>query len=133
MRRGAAATKTRGMILVPLLAAAALAPAPVQLGAADTGRAVTLSRATPVVVTLVSNPSTGFRWKLLVPLDKRVVKLVSHRYVAPASTLVGASGHEVWRFRTVGRGTAALRLGYVRPWAPADVERRFGVVFRVRP
>lgn len=119
------------MLVVSLLAAAALAGAPVQLHAADNGRTVRIRPAVTVVVTLPSNASTGFHWQLVQPLDRRVLKLLSHRYVAPTSTLVGASGTEVWRFRTVKAGAYALRLGYARPSAPRQVERRFRVDFRV--
>jgi inhibitor of cysteine peptidase len=134
MRGASAPAESPGMGVVPLLVATVFAaPAPVQLGAADRRRTVRLAPATPVVLTLVSNPSTGFAWKLLTPLDKRVAKLVSHRYVAPASKLIGAAGREVWRFRALARGTTTLRLVYVRSWAPNDIEGSFTAVFRVRP
>ncbi|HET7568187.1 MAG TPA: protease inhibitor I42 family protein [Gaiellaceae bacterium] len=119
------------MLVAPFLAAAALAGAPVQLDAADNGRGVRIRPATPVVVTLSSNRSTGFRWRLLQPLDRRVLTLLSHRYVASTSGLVGVPGTEIWRFRTVRAGTFTLRLGYVRPFAPTQVERLFWVDFRV--
>ncbi len=119
------------MLAAPFLAALALAAPPVQLRAADNGRIVRLAPGTPVVVSLASNPSTGFRWKLLAALDGRVVRLVSHRYVAPTSRLVGAPGTEVWRFRAVGRGRVTLRLGYLRSWQPTHLERSFRVQLRV--
>jgi inhibitor of cysteine peptidase len=131
MGGGPPRTTVTAMIVAPLLAAAALGASPVMLTKADNGRVVRLARATPVVVTLPSNPSTGFRWKLLVPLDRRVLRLVSSRYVAPKSGLVGAAGTQVWRFRTVGVGRFTLRLGYLRAWDPTNVERRFRIAFRV--
>jgi inhibitor of cysteine peptidase len=120
------------MLAVPLLAAAALAAPPVTLTAADNGRVVRLARATPVVLRLVENPSTGYRWKLLTPLDARVVKLVAHRFQAPRSgSPPGAPGVSVWRFTSVGRGRTALRLGYLRSWEPRNIVKRFHVDFRV--
>lgn len=119
------------MLAAPFLAAATLAASPIQLHAADNGRTVRIRPATPVVVTLPSNPSTGFHWKLLQPLDRRVLKLLSHRYVAPSSNLVGVPGTEIWRFRTVKADVFRLRLGYVRPFAPKLVARLFWVDFRV--
>lgn len=119
------------MLAVPFLAAAALAAGPVPLHAADSGRTIRVRPATPIVLTLPSNPSTGFRWRLLRPLDRRVLTLVGHRYVAPKSALLGAPGTEVWRFRTVAVGTFRLRLGYARPSAPTRLERLFRLDFRV--
>lgn len=120
------------MLVAPLLAAVAVAGPPVHLTIADSGGLIRVPRATRVVVTLPSNASTGFRWKLLAPLDRRIVRLVGHRYVASSSGLVGAPGKEIWRFRTVGAGSAVLRLGYLRSWEPQHLERRFRVTLRVR-
>lgn len=119
------------MLLVPLLAATALAGGPVVLGSADNGRTVRVAPAKTIVVTLPSNASTGFRWQLVGPLDTTVLRLIKHAYVAPASSLVGAGGTEVWRFRTVRAGWFRLRLAYAQPWAPKKVARRFAVDFRV--
>ena len=132
MAAGAPRRMLAAMVVAPLLAALALAAPPVALSGADNGRAVRVLPATPVVVRLATNPSTGFRWKLLVPLDARILRLVSHRYQAPpAGSALGAAGLDVWRFVTVGRGRASLRLGYLRPWQPQQVAKRFRVDFRV--
>jgi inhibitor of cysteine peptidase len=120
------------MLVVPLVAAAVLAGSPVALGAADNGRAVAVHRGTAIVVKLASNPTTGFRWHLMKPLDPRVLKLVSHGY-APSSTSppLGAGGLETWRLLAVAPGRTTLRLGYFRSWEPKNVARRFTVVIRV--
>jgi predicted secreted protein len=121
------------VLLVPVLAAAALVAPPVTLTAADNGGVVRLARGAPVVVLkLAENPSTGYRWKLLAPLDSRVVKLVSHRYrPPPKGSLVGAPGVSVWRFKAVGSGRTVLRLGYLRSWQPRTVVKRYRITFRV--
>ncbi len=132
MGLGAGGATLGAMLAAPLLAAIALAVPPVQLAARDDGRVVRVAPGTPVVLTLASNPSTGYRWRLLAGLDRRVVRLVSHRYLAPAKPgVVGAPGKEVWRFRAVGRGRVALRLDYVRSWQPGRPARRFRVELRV--
>jgi inhibitor of cysteine peptidase len=131
MGGGPPARMLGAMLAVPLLAAAALGAPPVSLVTGDNGRIVRAAPAARIVVTLPANPSTGFRWKLLAPLDRRILALVSHRYVAPKTAVVGAPGKEVWRFRAVGKGRFALRLGYLRSWDPTNVERRFRVDFRV--
>jgi len=120
------------MLVAPLLAAAALAGAPVTLTTADNGRTVPVHRGAVVVVKLASNPTTGFGWHLVKPLDPRVLRLVSHRY-APSSTSppLGAGGFETWRFVARGAGRARLALAYFRSWEPKNVVRRFTVGLRV--
>ena len=71
------------------------------------------------MVSLESNASTGFRWTLADRPDTRVLKLLSSTYVAPKTTLVGAPGQEVWRFRAIGVGSTSFELRYQR----SDAER----------
>jgi len=68
------------------------------------------------VLTLESNPTTGYRWQVADKLDGKIVRLISSEYKAPDTKLVGAGGNEVWTFRAEGRGKTAINLIYVRPW-----------------
>jgi inhibitor of cysteine peptidase len=101
------------------------------LTSADNGKAYTVTPHTAVVLTLPSNASTGYRWQLK-PVDKSVLRLVSHRYLQPKKSLPGAPGEERWRFTAVGAGSVQLRLVYVRSWEKNKPARRFGVTIRVR-
>ena len=96
----------------------------------DSGRTVSVRPGAAIVITLPSNPSTGYSWKLVAG-DGRVVHLVSHRYEPPKKALPGAGGHEVWRFVAGVRGSVSLVLGYLRPWQPKHVVQRFRVLLRV--
>jgi predicted secreted protein len=64
--------------------------------------------------------------------DAAVVRLVSHRYLAPRTKRPGAAGKEIWRFRAVGAGKARVRLVYAGPTRPPRIARRFSVGIRVR-
>lgn len=69
------------------------------------------------VLTLESNPSTGYLWRLAEKPDENVVRFVSSEYKAASDTRrVGAGGNEVWTFRAEGKGRTAINLIYVRPW-----------------
>jgi len=68
------------------------------------------------VLTLESNPTTGYQWQVADKLDGKIVRLISSEYKAPDTKLVGAGGNEVWTFRAEGRGKTAINLIYVRPW-----------------
>lgn len=106
--------------------------AALSLTGADNGHTYRVKPQTPIVVTLKSNASTGYRWELVKPLNRSVIRLVWHRYSAPSGDAPGAAGIERWRLRTVGAGRVRLRFVYVRPWQPSKVARRFGVTIRVR-
>lgn len=69
------------------------------------------------VLTLESNPSTGYLWRLVVKPDESTVQLVSSEYrAAPDTNRVGAGGNEVWTFLATGKGKAEISLIYIRPW-----------------
>ncbi len=75
-------------------------------------------------ITLDSNRTTGYSWRLASNTDKAVVGLHSTRYIAPAATMPGAGGKEVWTFEATGKGTAQIHLEYVRPWETPAVAAR---------
>jgi inhibitor of cysteine peptidase len=67
-------------------------------------------------VTLASNPTTGYKWDLAMPLDSNFLALVTNIYVRPNSQLMGAGGNEVWTFKALKQGTTRIDFKYVRPW-----------------
>jgi inhibitor of cysteine peptidase len=87
----------------------------VNLGAADNGKTVQLAPNAIVQITLDSNVTTGYSWKL-VPLESRVIEQTKQEYIAPESQKAGAGGREVWTFTARAAGQTSLRLEYVRPW-----------------
>ena len=67
-------------------------------------------------ITLPSNPTTGYSWRLARPLDEAKVKLVTNTYRRAETKLIGAAGQEIWTFKAVGTGNTTIVLQYVRPW-----------------
>ncbi|MDQ6823993.1 MAG: protease inhibitor I42 family protein, partial [Candidatus Eremiobacteraeota bacterium] len=85
-------------------------------------------------ITLPSNRTTGYEWQLDPHDTAPSIKMLSTRYDAPDSNLVGAPGNEVWTFKTQQSGDLLLGMRYVRPFdkpsvAPAQ-EAFFVVVVR---
>ena len=109
----------------------ALVAALLTLHSGANGHRYVVSPATTVVVVLPSNASTGYHWRLSTPLDRSVLRLVSHRYTAAKSGRPGAAGKETWRFRAVGKGLDHLRLAYVPPGQSGKAGRHFGVTICV--
>ncbi len=83
----------------------------------SSGGAVELAPGQLLVVSLPSNPSTGYSWRAeLVP---PVLKPFGGEERKPADVqpgLAGAGGTSCWRFVAVESGQGELRLVYQRPW-----------------
>lgn len=100
--------------LTIVLAAVSFAAAPQEEKAPS--RVIKLKAGEEFTVVLGSNKTTGFEWQLAMPLDEKVVRLVSSEYTPVESKLIGSGGKEVWTFKTVGAGKADILFKYVRPW-----------------
>ncbi len=81
-----------------------------------------------LIVSLGSNPTTGFRWDEEVGIamllkGELIIEQVSHQYVEPqegGEPLVGAPGKDVWVFDSKATGTTTLKFTYSRPWAGGE-------------
>jgi inhibitor of cysteine peptidase len=67
-------------------------------------------------ITLASNRTTGYEWRLAQPVDERMVKFVKSTYAPPLGDLVGAGGQETWAFLPMEKGETEILMEYVRPW-----------------
>jgi predicted secreted protein len=73
-----------------------------------------------IVITLCSNPSTGFGWQEVQISDASALKLVDREFLAsgtpgnPAAT--GAPGKEILTFKATQPGTSVAKIEYSRPW-----------------
>jgi inhibitor of cysteine peptidase len=72
-----------------------------------------------VVLTLPSNPTTGYRWTLQDSAKDVLHSLGPEVYSNPEDAgLVGSAGQSTWRFQTIRAGEGHLLLTYQRPWEP---------------
>ena len=72
-----------------------------------------------LVVTLESNPSTGYGWEQ-VEDQGSILEQIGEAEFKPAETgeppLVGAGGSEIFHFKAAGAGQTTLQLVYHRSW-----------------
>jgi inhibitor of cysteine peptidase len=83
------------------------------------------------VITLDSNPTTGYKWQLDCPINKDKVELIESRYIPSSSRSVGAGGRQEWVFKACGHGKAVICFKYVRPWeenVAAIKKKRFVII-----
>jgi len=95
---------------------AAAQPGDASLAVTDRGRPLTVRPGHEFRIVIVTNPTTGYSWRLRRPLDTAKVRFVERRYHAPRTNLVGAAGIEVWTFGALAEGTTRIDLDSVRPW-----------------
>jgi len=105
------------VLMVGLMILVGCGASEVRLDANANGTQKDLSRGQVLLITLESNPTTGYSWQV-VPVDPAILKQVGNAEFKSSAPppVVGAGGTETFRFETVGAGTTTLKLNYHRPW-----------------
>ncbi|OQY36350.1 MAG: hypothetical protein B6243_03410 [Anaerolineaceae bacterium 4572_5.2] len=93
----------------------------ISLGAEDAGKKIELTVGEKMLVTLDSNPTTGFVWEIAEIDEAVLLQQGEAKYSSEETSLVGSGGVEAFTFEAVGAGKTALQLIYHRPWEE-DVE-----------
>ncbi|MDF3931477.1 protease inhibitor I42 family protein [Pseudomonas citronellolis] len=127
----------RPLLALPLLLLAACASQPKPVVSLDDDKdckPLELHTGQELVLTLPSNPTTGFRWEVRDPASGVLASLGPEVYSNPEDNgLVGSAGESTWRFRVTGAGEGRLQLAYHRPWeAEVAPERTFDCALKVR-
>jgi inhibitor of cysteine peptidase len=105
------------------------APAPAQ-SAPEQNTSQTVTVRQEFSVTLPSNPSTGFGWKV-AGYDREFLQLLRQRYQKPEQPRPGAGGQELFDFLPLKCGTTTIVFHYQRPFEKQAVrELRHTVVIR---
>jgi inhibitor of cysteine peptidase len=79
-------------------------------------RQVTVAKGAVIVVSLCSNPSTGFSWGNAIISSPEVLTEQAREFVPPTVAMPGAPGMEQWGFLAVEQGACTVSLSYSRPW-----------------
>jgi len=102
----------------------------VDVNEADDGGQIELELGKLLVVTLESNPSTGYRWEL-VENNESILKQFGEVEFKSSETgdppMVGAGGWEIFRFKAVSAGQMNLELVYHRSWEDVEPLKTFSI------
>jgi inhibitor of cysteine peptidase len=113
---------TAHRLLVPLsfalLSACAQRPAQTVALDAESECPTRLQVGQALTLTLPSNPSTGYRWRVQNPAANILSSVGPEVYSArEEADVVGSAGVSTWRFQAQAAGKAHLILLYQQPWA----------------
>ena len=92
----------------------------VKIGAGENGGHMDVRKGQVLVVTLESNPTTGFRWEVAGATEGILKQKGESVYLQgnPENDLLGSGGTETFRFDVVGTGEATLKMIYHRSFEP---------------
>lgn len=86
-----------------------------QVDSSYNGSQVNLNVGQILIVSLESNPTTGYSWGV-AEIDDEILRQEGEVEYKSESDLVGAGGVETFRFKALAPGEGELKLTYRRPW-----------------
>jgi len=104
-------------------------PPSVQVGENDNGNLVKVFQGQDLVLSLTSNPSTGYDWHLQ-DISPSILEQTEVNYKSGSSANlvpVGSGGTKVYTFRAKKAGESNLTLAYQRSWETASPTKTFSV------
>jgi len=105
-------TTVTAAIFVSNLAIVAAAAQSILVTEAENGTTITLARGDALIVSLQSNPSTGFSWHI-AKNDIAMLKLSAPSdFHMDVFWMPGTPGHESFKFDAISSGTETLELDY---------------------
>ena len=103
----------------------------VDVNDSDNGGEKALEQGRILIITLESNPTTGYSWEV-VEDPNLILEQIGKAEFKPVEQsnppIVGAGGWEVFRFKAVSPGRQTLELVYRRPWeTDAEPAKTFSI------
>jgi len=84
-------------------------------------------------LTLIQNPSTGYRWDF-VDFNESIMEIVDHfcwGYPQHDPPILGASCNETWIFKPLRSCDFELKLKYWQPWEPNSTLKTFNLTMHI--
>ena len=92
------------------------------------GKTITVQTGDTVVLSLDSNPTTGYSWIIGTSRDEKILSLADQGYQSSAaSNIVGQGGKNYWKFKALQAGSTEIKLNYARPWESVQPLKTFQV------
>ena len=91
------------------------------VGQDDTSGAETVSVGETFIISLESNPTTGYSWQ--AEFDTESLELVDEDF-ASDSTLIGAGGVQTFEFLALKQGQVDVTMIYKRLWEAESIDKK---------
>lgn len=98
----------------------------------DPSQPITVKTGETFFIVVEANPSTGYHWEMIGPLDDAHLELVSHEYTASEPVMPGSGGVEVWTMKAVSAGEASFVLGNYPPGEGASYEQEMRFIINIQ-
>ncbi|KJH83522.1 protease inhibitor I42 family protein [Pseudomonas sp. KSR10] len=102
-------------VLLALAGCAGAPPSSVALSD-DTACPLSMQPGQTLILSLPSNPASGYRWSLREVSSEQLKSLGPEVFSSPKNDLIGGDGVSTWRFEAANNGSGRLYLTYQRPW-----------------
>lgn len=85
-------------------------------GLSDKNIPITVQAGAQFTITLQSNITTGYSWRIKKDPNPKILKFVSSNYIKPTSGAMGRGCTEIWTFQAIAKGSQSITMEYARPW-----------------
>jgi len=95
------------------------------------GSTVAMKVGQTLEVTLEGNPTTGYEWTVQAP-SGTALEQVGKAEFKPQSTLAGAPGTYLFRFKAKAKGETELKFDYKRSWETTPQDEKLSLKVSVK-
>ena len=104
----------------------------VPIGEFDNGKSVILKKNQTLVLSLITNPSTGYTWQYLQYPSFKVLTEIKH-YLVPQGRNPGSPSMEYWLYIPVNIGATVISLQYSRSWSKIPPLKIYQINIMISP
>ncbi len=98
---------------------------------ADNAKMVKAAVGQMVEITLKSNATTGYTWRVVSGGNEVLNQIGDDHYTAPGAPIPGKGGTQTFKYVVRKAGSASVKLEYVRPWEAEKPVQTWSVTFAV--
>lgn len=107
----------------------------INLNENNNGQDYSVSIGQSFILSLSSNPSTGYSWDFNKSYDNKLLELdVNKAYINDENSnqnIVGQGGRSYWKFKALQAGSTEIELRYARPWESVQPAQTFKVKINI--
>jgi inhibitor of cysteine peptidase len=104
-----------GLMIALMLGLTACNSGRIKIDKASNGQTIEMKVGQKLVLSLESNPTTGYNWEIIA-IDEAILKPSGEAEYESDSKLIGSGGILTYNFEAVQMGSSTVKLIYHRSW-----------------